>query len=287
MPVVGAAQNHADRRPLLLTRGRIKAAIRGPGSRPRALPKSNAAPWWPRPAMRPICMPSRRRPIGPDGISRRALSSHLAGIRRQEAAGGGREQGSSNSPASSATGSAAGCMRRNSPCWNGIARGEEYERGDRGQPGAVAAARPRSPRRQLFRHRDARLRSLCRGRVADRGRCLPHPCRHRTSGHAVAAQATATATRWPPRARRGGFAITDDDDWSDIFSKMLAARGSSRGWAWDGPPCFTNIPAAKRRWRGPSRRSPAGGTLRALCLRRGTGQWLWRTDRPAGTARPL
>ena len=51
-----------------------------------------------------------------------ALPAHLAGVRLQEAAGGGRGSGSSRSPRCSATASAARCIIPSSPCSSGIAR---------------------------------------------------------------------------------------------------------------------------------------------------------------------
>jgi len=38
-------------------------------------------------------------------------------------------------------------------------------------------------------------------------------------------RAPEIATCWPPAAKRAGFQIGDHDGWSDIFSRILAARG--------------------------------------------------------------
>ena len=65
--------------------------------------------------------------------------------------------------------------------------------------------------------------------------------------------ARATATCLATRARRAGFAIADEDNWADIFCKMLAARVEPQTGAGPADPSLSNIPAAKRRWRGPSR----------------------------------
>jgi lysyl-tRNA synthetase class 2 len=51
------------------------------------------------------------------------------------------------------------------------------------------------------------------------------------------------------RARRGGVEVSDDDDWSDMFSKILTLRVEPR-WVWNGPASFTSIRSARRRWRG-------------------------------------
>ena len=121
------AQTHADRRPLLALRGRIKAGLRawfeGEGFTEVECGALAASPG--NEAHLHAFATSR---IRADGAGRDALSPHLAGIRRQEIAGGGRDAGSSNSPASSATANAPACMRRNSPCWNGTGRGEDVDR---------------------------------------------------------------------------------------------------------------------------------------------------------------
>ena len=79
---------HADRRPFLLGRMRIVAALRqvlrGAGFR-RGRDRGAGA----RRATRPICMPSPPTRVA-GGHARAALSAHLAGIRLQEAAGGRR-----------------------------------------------------------------------------------------------------------------------------------------------------------------------------------------------------
>ncbi len=89
-------------------------------------------------------------------------------------------------------------------------------------------------------------------------------------------------------SRRGAAAwdVGDDDDWSDMFAKILTLRVEPR-LGLDRPLAFfmntRSCEAAlarvqPARWAG-------GGAVRALCLRRGTGQWLRRTDRSGAALR--
>ena len=96
--------------------------------------------------------------IGPGGERRAALSAHLAGIRLQEAAGGGRARASSNSPACSATASAARCIIPNSRMLEWY-RAERALRGADGRLRGAAAAKRReaagTTRISFPRHRRA------------------------------------------------------------------------------------------------------------------------------------
>ena len=115
-----------------------------------------------------------------------------------------------------------------------------------------------------------------------------HPCRASICWRRCRRRARATATRCATRARRAGFRRGRDDSWSDIFSKVLVARDRAADWASSGRRFFTEYPRCEAALaRAQAARSALGRTLRALCLRRGTGQWFWRTDRSGRTARPL
>ena len=247
------AQTHADRRPLLALRGRIKAGLRA-WFEGQGLPRWNAAPWRSRPATRPICMPSPPAASGPMGRPRRFTCTPRRNSPPRNCWRRARP-GSSNSPASSAIASAPACMRRNSPCWNGIARAKTSSAVmDDTLALARRAARSRTPSRCGIR--DRRLRSLCRGRTAHRRRCLPHPCRDRTSGHAGSPEGRGDRDIFATRAKRAGFSIAADDGWSDIFSKVLAAAIEPRLGLERLTLADRLSRARKRRWPGPSRRIP-------------------------------
>ncbi len=88
----------------------------------------------------------------------------------------------------------------------------------------------------------------------------------------------------PDRARladaavSAGIRIADNDTWGDIFSRVLVERIEPNS-ASDGQLFWTAIRRRKRRWRGPAGRSPARRPVRALCLRRGDRQRVRRTHR--------
>ena len=128
------------------------------------------------------------------------------------------KQKSSNLPACSATASAAICICPNSPCWNGTAPTPAYD--------AVMADTHRGDRacRAGDRHRTVLVsgqdrRSLCRAGTADGRSRVRALCRDRSAGddHGMA---RAIAPRLRTR-RKERIRITDDDTWSDIFSKVL------------------------------------------------------------------
>ena len=133
-----------------------------------------------------------------------------------------------------------------------------------------------------------RLRSVRRGRTADGGRCLPHHAGIDLLDDADRRTANGDRDRFATRARRGGIDVTAEDDWSDIFSKILARGDRAAGWGMERPHASHRISALRGGAGAAKPRDPrAGRTVRALCLRRGTGQWLWRTDRSGRAARPL
>jgi lysyl-tRNA synthetase class 2 len=92
--------------------------------------------------------------------------------------------------------------------------------------------------------------------------------------------------RLAAEARRLDIRVAHDDTWSDIFSRILTQRiepnlGMGRARS------SSTIRRARRRWRGASRATEAGGAFRALRLRRRARQCLWRADRPGRAAAAL
>ena len=112
---------HGARRPYLVARGRIASAFRAWFAGEGFLEVETAA-LQVSPGNETHLHAFATDLIGPGGERRTPVSSHLAGIRLQEAAGGGRDGGFSISPACSVTASAAPCTIPSSPCWNGTVR---------------------------------------------------------------------------------------------------------------------------------------------------------------------
>ena len=83
-------ETHADRRPLLLKRGRMKAAIRA-HFEGQGFTEVECGALVVSPGNETHLHAFETTLIGPDGVAQTALSAHLAGIRRQETAGGGRD----------------------------------------------------------------------------------------------------------------------------------------------------------------------------------------------------
>ena len=94
-----------------------------------------------------------------------------------------------------------------------------------------------------LRYRDRDLRSLRRSRAADGGRGLSHSCRDRSSGHAVDEKGDGRSRpACHPRPARRHFRVTDDDDWSDIFTKVLAAADRAAAGTASGPRVLYEYP---------------------------------------------
>ena len=172
-----------------------------------------------RPATRRTCTPSRPSWSAPTSARAAALPAHLAGVRLQEAAGGGRGAGSSPSRPCSATASAAPCTARVHHA-RVVSRRASPTSGDGRLRGAPEAR---------GRDADNRFVSLRRGVTAD-PRAEPERL---TVAEAFAATpasicwpasaaAATIATRSPPW-RGAGIRVAADDTWSDIFSRVLVA----------------------------------------------------------------
>ena len=86
----GRPHVHADRRPFLLARNRIQAALRGLFA-DRDFVEVDTAALQVSPGNEAHLHAFATEAIGPDGVARAALPPHLAGIRLQEAAGRGRD----------------------------------------------------------------------------------------------------------------------------------------------------------------------------------------------------
>ena len=87
-------------------------------------------------------------------------------------------------------------------------------------------------------------------------------------------------------ARAAGIAVADDDNWSDVFSRVLVERIEPR--LGPGPAdAARSISAARGGLGAARRRSAVGAALRALCLRRRTRQRLRRDHRRGRAAPPL
>ena len=252
----------------------------------KASPKSNAARWRSRPAMRRICTPLRREMVAPDGERRDALSAHLARIRRQEAARGRRDadlrfrprlpQSRTRGAARAGIHHARMVPARTSPMTAvqddclALLRLAADTAGRRSSRFATATCDPRA---------DVRAADGGAGvHLSRRASSCSRPCRR-------TARATATPSR--PRRAAPGITVTENDNWSDIFSKVLTAarRAEARQGQADDP---LRISALRSRARPRhAARSTRRRTLRALCLRRRTRQRLRRTDRSGRAARAL
>ena len=156
--------------------------------------------------------------IRADGTHVHAIFADLAGIRLPRNCSPRAKQKSSNSPACSATASAAICICPNSPCWNGIAPTPAYDAVMADSIVVIAhAAQATGIGRFLVSGQDRR--SLCRAGTADGRSRVRALCRDRSAGDDPG---------WRGRSRRAcatrqkrGYGSADDDTWSDIFSKVL------------------------------------------------------------------
>ena len=119
-------QRHADRRPFLLARGRLTAAVRGFFAA-RGFLEVETAALAVSPGNEAHLHAFATELIGPDE-ARAPLYLHTSpefACKKLLAAGSGRF---STSPASFATASAGRCTIPNSPCWNGTAPGSRMRR---------------------------------------------------------------------------------------------------------------------------------------------------------------
>ncbi len=117
-------------------------------------------------------------------------------------------------------------MRRNSPCWNGIGRGKSHDAVIEDSLALLRLAAEVTEAKASWATAMP-VRSACRGRPADGGAGFHPSCRHRSAGDPDGeGEGDADALR--SRARRGGVDVGDDDDWSDMFAKILTLRVEPR-----------------------------------------------------------
>ena len=233
-------------------RARIVRALRGAISRRRASSRSSRRRCRSRPATRRICTAFATEMIGPDGAPAQRLSAHLAGIRDEEAAGGRRDAHLRARRASSATASAAPCMRRSSPCSNGIAPASALRGADGGLRRAcsrLGGGRGRRASACSFRGREAdpfaepeRLTVPRRFPALRRDRPLSNSL---GTGRA----ATPIASMLAAQARRAGLRVAADDTWSDIFSRILSEKVEPNARPRPSDPALRLSRAARRRSR--------------------------------------
>ena len=156
------------------------------------------------------------------------------------------------------------------------------------QEDCLAAAAPRR------RHRRGggvplprpHLRSARSAAAPHRGAGLHLSRRHR-SVSTLSRTGEGDRERLRREGARAGFAITDADNWSDIFSKVLtAAVEPSLGLG--EPTLLTEYPRCEAALARATPHDPrVAERFELYCLRCRTGQWLRRTHRPGRAARPL
>ena len=161
--------------------------------------------------------------IGPDGERRAALPAHLAGIRLQEAAGGGRAADLRVRPGLAQPRARAAAPSGVHPA--GVVPRRRALRGDDGRLRRAAGGSPPrrpGPRRCAFAAASVdplrRPERLTVAEAFDRyaGIDLLATRRRRT--------ARPTARRWPPRRAAQGVRVAADDTWADVFSRVLVEK---------------------------------------------------------------
>ncbi len=170
--------------------------------------------------------------IGADGESHRRLSPYFAGIRDEKAACGGRDARFSRLRGCSAIASAARCMRRNSPCWNGIAPASRLRPLKR-DCGALMRLAAEAAAREALRFPRPRGRPFAEPERLSA--CANAFLRHadidslaRASGPQAPA-ANPAADSLSPRGQRCAASrrirrARADDSWSDVFVASLSER---------------------------------------------------------------
>ena len=194
-----------------------------------------------------------RRPTGsPTGGARAtALSAHLAGIRLQEAPGGGRAAHLRIRPGVPQP-RARRAARAGIHHAGMVSRGRALRR----PSWTIAwrccgcAAETTGATCSRFRGRD--LRSLRRRRTSDRGRGVRALCRHRSAGDACRRRATAIARALADARRRAGHRRRRERQLGRHFQQDAGGgrRAAARHRTADHS--LSNIRAARRRWRAPT-----------------------------------
>ena len=278
-------QIHADRRPALIARGRIKAAMRA-WFEGQGFTEVECGALVVSPGNEAHLHAFATELIETGGARAHALSPHLAGIRRQEAAGRGRDAHLRFRPRlPQPRARAAACARIHHAGM--VSRERGLRARDRGQPGAAAPGRGRrrAPRRLRYRDR------VCDPRAEAERLTVAEAFTHHAGIDLLATldakgegDRDHLATQGPARRlrRRGGRQLVRHLH----QGAGRARRAEARRRAADDP--LSNIPRCEAALARASRaRSARRRTLRALCLRRRTRQRLRRAHRRGRTARPL
>ena len=227
-----------------------------------------------------------RRCMAPDGDARAALPAHLAGIRLKKllAAGEPRIFTLARVFRNRERGAAAPSRVHHAGM---VPRRRALRAADGRLRGPAALAAEADGRRGAGAGAGRDGRSLRRARAAD---AWPRPStatpastcwRRSPDGRAGSRRA------WPAAAARPGVRVAADDNWSDVFSRILVERIEPHLGI--GRPTILDRYPARRGGAGPAlRRRPARRrAVRALCLRRRARQRLRRTDRRRRAAPPL
>ncbi len=273
---------HADRRPLLLARGRVMRALRG-WFEAQDFVEVDASALQVSPGNEAHLHAFRTELVEPDA-SRRPLYLHTSpefACKKLLAAGESRiftfaqvfrnrERGALHHPAFTML--------------EWYRAGEPYERVMEDCAAllavaaeAVGASALRFGTRAVDPSRDAR--------AADRSRGLHPVRRHRPPRHRPSIPEGGNAGLRSPRRAGAGIRVADDDTWGDVFSRVLVEKvepqlGNGRATL------LTRVSSSACRARpAKAERPPRGRALRALRLRCGAGQCLRRADRPRPAAR--
>ena len=275
---------HADRRPRLMLRNAIAAAIRDWFAR-RDFVEVETAALQVSPGNEAHLSAFATEAIAAGRHAPAALSPHLAGIRLQEAARGRRDQRFSASARSTATASAGPLHHPEFTMLEWYRAGETYESLMRDCAELLALAAERAgATRFAFRGREADpFAEPERLTVAD---ALHAPCRHRPARHGRrrrqhrprgAARGRGRGRPAHGARRQLGRSVQPGDGGARRAGARARARHHPlRISDLGGGPC----PAERRR-------SAGGRALRALLLRRRARQRLRRTDRPRRAAPAL
>ena len=272
---------HADRKPFLTARGAITRAVRGWFDE-KGFAEVETGILQVSPGNETHLHAPRTELTGGDGAraTRYLRTSPEFAAKKLLAAG---EQRYSSSPACSATASAAICICPNSRCWSGIARMRAYA-GVMADTVAVIAQAAQATGIGPFPFRGKTADPFAEPEMLTVAQAF-----ERFAG--IDLLATIDGGEGDRRRLRRRHAsrvrITDDDTWSDIFSKVLVEHVEPNlgTGAFDRAVRISDAGGGAGADQGG--RSARRRTLRGLCLRRRTCQRLRRIDRRGRAAPPF